>query len=411
MAEQDLAKRIEHAKQELERMIDLNPQGMMLVDSRGIVRRANRAMLALLGLGSFHGVLGHPLAKIIPAQGPTSDIMRCLRSEYPAPSVEREISAGEGLTRLIRFTAVCPGSPAEMSIVLAADVTEDQANAENLARRQKQEAMTSLMGALMHHINQPLTVILLQTHLLQLTLNKPDADRSALQQGLNQIGDLAQQIAAILQRAEHPADVATETYLGNSRILDLDRAAGLAIHKALDRLLDALELHEPGAMEHGHHTAELAMRLAGAMEFDADEIAVIRRGARYHDLGKLGIAGHIVRKPAPLTPDEMAQMKHHSAIGRDIIRGFPGMDREAELAYTHHEWYDGTGYPRGLKGEAIPMAAATVSVADAYDAMRYLRSYHAPMSHADILADIIKCAGTRFDPRVVDALKNLPPAG
>lgn len=162
------------------------------------------------------------------------------------------------------------------------------------------------------------------------------------------------------------------------------------------------------------YVEELAGRLARQSAYrhmSADEWAMIWKSAPLHDIGKVGIPDHILLKPGRLTVEEFEIMKRHPTIGRDALRSAEHRGGSvasflrvaAEIAYSHHERWDGTGYPEGLSGEAIPLAARLMAVADVYDALINRRVYKAPMTH-EIAVDIIREGrGKHFDPRIVDS--------
>jgi hypothetical protein len=126
--------------------------------------------------------------------------------------------------------------------------------------------------------------------------------------------------------------------------------------------------------------------------------------AYLHDIGKIGISGAILRKPGPLDEEETAVMRHHPLIGANILRPVAFPWSIAPVVRHHHERYDGSGYPAGLRGEEIPVLARVLSVADAYEAMVADRPYRTSMSRAGAFVELRRCAGTHFDPRVVEAL-------
>jgi diguanylate cyclase (GGDEF)-like protein len=143
---------------------------------------------------------------------------------------------------------------------------------------------------------------------------------------------------------------------------------------------------------------------------DTEFITNLKRAAPLHDVGKVGIPDHILLKPGRLSPDERAIMQTHCTIGADYLRtvtdrapGVAFLQMAVEIAESHHEWYDGSGYPHGLKGSAIPLAARITALADAYDAMRSRRPYKNAMSHKHAREIVVGASGTQFDPVVVSA--------
>ena len=134
--------------------------------------------------------------------------------------------------------------------------------------------------------------------------------------------------------------------------------------------------------------------------------------APLHDIGKVGVPDRLLNKPGALTAEELAEMRKHPAHGRDVIvnaeqdagvRDDVILAMAKDIVYTHHEKWDGTGYPEGLRGTEIPIAGRVMAVVDVYDAIRTRRLYRQPMSHDDAVAFIVKGKGTHFDPDVVDA--------
>src|ERR1700694_761548 len=138
-----------------------------------------------------------------------------------------------------------------------------------------------------------------------------------------------------------------------------------------------------------------------------DEAAAVRLGAILHDVGKIGIPDRILRQSMALTEDEMAWMRRHPQIGADIIGPVEGLHHVAPLIRHHHEKFDGTGYPKGLKGEEIPLGSRIISVADAFEAMVADRIYRPSLGLNKALEEIKTGRGSHFDPRVVDAFLDL----
>jgi HD-GYP domain-containing protein (c-di-GMP phosphodiesterase class II) len=134
-----------------------------------------------------------------------------------------------------------------------------------------------------------------------------------------------------------------------------------------------------------------------------DELAPLLQAASLHDVGKAAIPDEILNKPGPLDASEWEFMRRHTLIGQRILNAAPALARAAAYVRSSHERFDGHGYPDGLAGEEIPIGARVIAVCDAYDAMRSPRPYRAPMSMEGTVAELRRCAGTQFDPAVVDA--------
>jgi HD-GYP domain-containing protein (c-di-GMP phosphodiesterase class II) len=155
--------------------------------------------------------------------------------------------------------------------------------------------------------------------------------------------------------------------------------------------------------DHAIAVAECSLRIAVRLGLDPDERRTIAAGALLHDVGKLRVDDRILSKPGPLTPDERRNVEQHPLEGERILQdSVEPPVREVVLA--HHERWDGAGYPQGLAGNDIPLAARVVAVADAYLAMCETRPYRAAISKRDALNELRDCAGTQFDPACVDAL-------
>jgi putative nucleotidyltransferase with HDIG domain len=174
--------------------------------------------------------------------------------------------------------------------------------------------------------------------------------------------------------------------------------------EALSRALDARDNETEG---HSLRVTHYATQLAERMGLEPDTIAALRWGALLHDIGKIGVPDAILRKPARLTDAEMREMQRHCEFGLKIVSGIPYLERSAEVIGCHHERTDGQGYPYGLAGDQIPLAARIFAVADTLDAITSNRPYRRASSFADALDEIERVAGTQFDPAVVAALHGL----
>ncbi len=191
-----------------------------------------------------------------------------------------------------------------------------------------------------------------------------------------------------------------------SRVRERTRELEDAYFEMVDRLAAAAEFRDDDTGEHARRVGELSAVLARNLGLAGDEVELIRRAAPLHDVGKIGIPDHILLKPGTLIPEEFELMKTHVKVGAGILsEGKSDLLRLAEeIALTHHERWDGTGYPVGLKGEAIPLSGRIVAVADVFDAIISTRPYRKARSIEEAIEVIENGAGTQFDPRVVDAL-------
>jgi nitrogen-specific signal transduction histidine kinase len=212
---------IQRAKQELEQMIDLNPQAMLLVDSAHRVGRANRALLEFLGLAGFKDVLDKRLEELFPGQ---DEFFAELLSGSGYTSRELGVDVGTDRHRALRFRVVGAGEGGHLSAMIIEDITRDKALAAELERQHKTEAVGPLVGALMHRINQPLTVITVRTKLMQMALDRGELNREEFRKTLSDIGNLAMEISDVLRRARNAKTFVTVTYDRTTDILDLERA-------------------------------------------------------------------------------------------------------------------------------------------------------------------------------------------
>ncbi len=171
-----------------------------------------------------------------------------------------------------------------------------------------------------------------------------------------------------------------------------------------DMLLRVLDEQQPDLHDHSNDVSDLARAVAVALGMSEGEIDDTIRLAELHDVGKIAIPQTILRKPGPLDDEEWRVMRLHTIIGERMLRAAPALSPVAQLVRASHERWDGEGYPDGLEGEAIPLPARIVSACDAYDAMVTDRPYRRGMSIDEAIAELERCAGSQFDPRVVGAL-------
>jgi putative nucleotidyltransferase with HDIG domain len=182
---------------------------------------------------------------------------------------------------------------------------------------------------------------------------------------------------------------------------------GDALLTSLQVLAQAVDLKDPYTSGHSQRVARYAVRLARGLGVPEDEVERIRIGALMHDIGKIGISGSIIRKPGRLTEEERRLMAAHSAIGADIIAPLEVLGESAEIVRHHHEHWDGSGYPAGLRNGEIPLGARIILVADAFDALTTDRPYRRGVSPTEAMQTIKAYTGTQFDPSVVKMLEQL----
>jgi putative nucleotidyltransferase with HDIG domain len=167
-------------------------------------------------------------------------------------------------------------------------------------------------------------------------------------------------------------------------------------------LLRVAAEHDGALRDHVDDVAELAEAVAQELGLDATDVVDVRRAAALHDIGKVAIPDAILHAPRALDAAEWEYMRQHTIIGERIITAAPGLAAVAAIVRSSHERYDGRGYPDRLAGEEIPLGARIVAVCDTYDAIVSDRSYRAGRSPEEALAELRRCAGTQFDPRVVE---------
>jgi diguanylate cyclase (GGDEF)-like protein len=176
-----------------------------------------------------------------------------------------------------------------------------------------------------------------------------------------------------------------------------------ATRQTRDILLQVLQEREPELGDHLKGVAKLALGVGTRLELGVEELDELVRAAELHDVGKMAIPDEILHKPGALSDEEWAFVRQHTIIGERILSAAEALLPVAKLVRASHEHFDGSGYPDGLAGDAIPLGARVVSVCDAFDAMTSSRPYRPPIPVEDALAELQACAGTQFDPRVVAA--------
>ena len=184
------------------------------------------------------------------------------------------------------------------------------------------------------------------------------------------------------------------------------QAALQQVERGYDHTLQALgaaiDLRDNDTAGHSWRVRGYSMEIARAMGWPEEQLGSLSKGAYLHDIGKLGVPDGILLKKGPLDAQEWKVMKRHAQIGFDLVKGIPFLADAAEIVYSHHERFDGKGYPRGLQGEQILLGARIFAVADALDAITSDRPYRKASSFESGQEAIRTCSGTQFDPHVVD---------
>jgi len=176
----------------------------------------------------------------------------------------------------------------------------------------------------------------------------------------------------------------------------------------LEALGDALDLKDAETEGHSKRVTAFTIAIARAMGLPAEEVETIAHGAFLHDFGKMAIRDSVLRKPGPLDPEEIAEMQKHCELGYQMISKIPFLKNAAKIVRAHQERWDGTGYPKGLKGEEIPLGARIFAVADTLDAITSDRPYRSARSYQAAREEIELWSGRQFDPVIVKVFLNMP---
>jgi cyclic di-GMP phosphodiesterase len=198
--------------------------------------------------------------------------------------------------------------------------------------------------------------------------------------------------------------VSARTEMLRQALSDLERSYDIT----LEALGDALDLKDAETEGHSKRVTAFTIAIARAMGLPQDRVRVIARGAFLHDVGKMAIPDAILRKPSRLSPEEQAVMQQHALLGYQMLRKIPFLHEAADIVYSHQERYDGSGYPRGLKGDQIPLGARIFAIADTFDAITSDRPYRAAQSVPSGRREIERQSGKQFDPEIVKVFQSIP---
>jgi diguanylate cyclase len=190
-----------------------------------------------------------------------------------------------------------------------------------------------------------------------------------------------------------------ESFMYKRKILDGRSHRNNAINGILQTLTDKYDIEK----RHSDGVSRYAGAIGEALAMSPDDIRELKLAGMLHDIGKITVPDAILSKPGPLTDVEYEAVKNHASRGYQILRTADEYSDLAIYCLTHHERYDGSGYPSGLKGEKIPLFSRIISVADAFEAMTSLRPYRKPLSFDEAAAELALHRGSQFDPKIVDA--------
>jgi PAS domain S-box-containing protein len=474
------------------RVVDLSPNGLLVVDANEKIRLANPAMCRLLGAESEMALLGTALDAIIAPEAVdrTSDALQSiLAGPDQVARFETTLSRPDGARVLVEADAgsFVWESAAAAQVVVREIAERKQAEARARRETARLAALRSIDAAITSGLDLYLTlgVILDQAidHLqidaaavllrapytqtleyaavrgvrrealrqLQLPLGEGCAGYVALHRRLLRLPSLDNAEATQLQpplgeefpayyglpliikgqvegvlelfhRDLHAPDAEwlhfLETLAGQTAVAvehamlfqSMQRSHAELI-RAYDTTLEgwarALELRDKETEGHSQRVTDLTVRLARRMGLNEAELAHIHRGALLHDIGKMGIPDSILLKPGPLTEEEWVIMRRHPTMAYELLAPVAYLRPALDIPYCHHERWDGSGYPRGLRGEEIPLAARIFMVVDVWDALRYDRPYREGWPEAQVRQRIRELSGTHFDPQVVEAFMSL----
>jgi len=195
---------------------------------------------------------------------------------------------------------------------------------------------------------------------------------------------------------------AVRARLDRRRVIELfdTRAAHL---QTVIMLANVIETRDPYTAGHLERVRRLALNLAFALNWNTEDIAILEFGAILHDIGKIVVPSQVLKKTGPLTKEEWKLMRQHPEVGAKMLEGVDHLKAAVPYVLNHHEWWNGSGYPGGLKGEKIPREGRLLAIADAFDAMTTNRPYHSSMPAVDALDELARYRGIYFDPEMVDA--------
>ncbi len=336
---------------------------------------AAEKILVVDGEPLMRTLIGTTLRKtgyVVEVAGDTSEATQALRSRVPDLVLCEVMLAEEnGLDLLDRVSRLFPGTP---FVLLSA--AHDASTAIEAMRRGATDVLLKPFE----------TETLLRCVKRALNYGAERRQTSTYREGLEQL-------------------IEARTHMLRQAVNDLERSYDIT----LEALGDALDLKDSETEGHSRRVTAYTIALARVMGVSPAEIKIMARGAFLHDIGKMAIPDAILLKPGKLNEQEQVIMREHCLSGYLIVRKIPFLKEASEIVYSHQEHYDGTGYPRQLRGDEIPLGARIFSVADTLDAITSDRPYRKGTSFANARKEIVRCAGTQFDPQVIDAFLGMPP--
>ena len=198
-----------------------------------------------------------------------------------------------------------------------------------------------------------------------------------------------------------------EMHAKHARLADAIGALQINSDETLDAMLATLTIADRDAYAHAYRVAALSAGVARTMKLPERDVTVLERGALLHDIGKLAMPEALLSKPAPLTTEERNLIRRHPALGSALVAQVPYLAEAAAVVQDAHERLDGRGFPQGTRDDAVWIGARIVTVADAFDTMIRPRVFRHALAPAEALAELERCSGTQFDPRVVEVFKRV----
>lgn len=235
---------------------------------------------------------------------------------------------------------------------------------------------------------------------LSILYRQRKVQRQQLEEGMAQLTQLQEQTAAYAQ------DISQLIRLEREQARQLQDAMGsltTTYDATVTALVTALDVRDLGTGGHSQRVVSYTLAIADEIGWPPDHREELGRGALLHDIGKIGVRDSILRKRGPLSPRQREEMRKHCLWGYNILKDIPFLRGATDIVYAHHERYDGTGYPRGLSGAAIPLGARIFAIADSLDAMTSARPYRQVIGFDEATEEIEAGAGTQFDPEAVYA--------
>jgi putative nucleotidyltransferase with HDIG domain len=212
----------------------------------------------------------------------------------------------------------------------------------------------------------------------------------------------------VLEKRDYQRNLEDQVEERTAQLKDALEQLEQSYDDTLEALGSALDMKDTETEGHSKRVTAYTIAIAKTMKVDPALLPQIARAAFLHDIGKMAISDQILRKPGPLTMEERDVMRTHCEIGFKIVTRISFLKEAAEIVLSHQEYFDGTGYPRGLRGDQIPLGARIFAVADALDAMISDRPYRRALSIAYAQEEIQRCSGTQFDPKVVEIFLAMP---